>query len=390
MRDHPGMRRTRHELLTIDRLNRATLARQLLLEPASLEPVAALERTGGTQAQEPASPYLALWARLAAFDPGTLHAAFLERGAVKATLMRVTLHAVSRRDYGHLVTALEPLRGADRQTRRGVARPDRIPELAGAAAAYAVEPRRNADLRAYVEELAGEGPLDEPVWWWVRRHLPLVHVPEEVPWSFSRRPVLTTPATWLGDNRFADGGAGGGARALEHLVRRYLGAFGPASTADVAAWSGMSAVTFAAAIAALNEAGELRRFSDEAGRVLLDLVDAPLPDADVPAPPRLLPMWDSVLLAHRDRTRVIADAHRPTVIGRNGDVLPSFLVDGRVAGLWWAESEGGPTRLVLEPFGRLRPEDRRALTELGDRLAAFVSPLEPRVYARYRGSRARR
>ncbi len=101
-------------------------------------------------------------------------------------------------------------------------------------------------------------------------------------------------------------------------------------------------------------------------------------------------MWDSVLLAHRDRSRVIADEHRPVVVGRNGDVLPSFLVDGRVAGLWWAEADGAATRIVLEPFGRLRRDDRRFLEALGERLAAFVAPFEPTVYARYRRSRARR
>ena len=384
------MSRSRHEVLSPDQLNRATLARQFLLESASLDPIVALERIGGTQAQEPASPYLALWARLASFDPAALHAAFVERRAIKATLMRVTLHAVSRRDYEHLLAALAPLRGADRQTRRGVARPGRIPELAAAAAAYAAEPRRSAELRAHVEELAGEGRLEEAAWWWVRRHLPLVHVPEAVPWSFSRRPILTTPGAWLGDRRPDEGSTVDASAALEHLVRRYLGAFGPAGTADLAGWSGMSAATMGSAIGALDAAGQLRRFSDVGGRELLDLADAPRPDAAVPAPPRLLPMWDSVLLAHRDRSRVIADEHRPIVVGRNGDVLPAFLVDGRVAGLWWVELDGAVPRIALEPFGRLRREDRRELERLGERLAAFVAPFEPRVYARYRGSRARR
>jgi hypothetical protein len=101
-------------------------------------------------------------------------------------------------------------------------------------------------------------------------------------------------------------------------------------------------------------------------------------------------MWDSVLLAHADRRRVIADEHRPVVIAKNGDVLPSFLVDGRVAGLWWAEADGSGTRVVLEPFAQLRPADRRALEAEGDRLARFLAPLEPAAYARYRRSRARR
>ncbi len=284
MRDDLPMPGTTHELLSRDRLNRATLARQLLLEPAALDPVDALERIGGTQAQEPASPYIALWSRLAAFDPADLDAAFRERRAIKATLMRVTLHSVSRRDYEHLLAALQPmLRGTERTTRRGVPRPERIPELAAAAASFAVEPRRNADLRAFVAELAGDGPLGTPLWWWIRRHLPLVHVPDDVPWSFTRRPVLVTPGSWLDDPRIDDGVSVPEAAALVHLVRRYLGAFGPATTTDVGAWSGLSAQTFRAAVTALDGAGALRRFSDDAGRELLDLVDAPRPDADTPA-----------------------------------------------------------------------------------------------------------
>ena len=130
----------------------------------------------------------------------------------------------------------------------------------------------------------------------------------------------------------------------------------------------------------------MRRFSDERGRELLDLEDAPLPDADTPAPPRLLPMWDSILLAFADRTRLISDEDRRVVIAPNGDTLPTFTVDGVVAGLWWAAAEpGGRTRIAIEPFRPpLRQADMRALEGEGERLAAFVEPLEPAVYSRYR------
>ena len=385
------MPRTAFPPITAAELNRATLARQLLLELSGLDVVPAMEQVGGLQAQEAASPFIGLWSRLHGFDPDDLRAAFRNRRAVKATLMRVTLHATSARDYVPLVTALGPMhRGSEATTRRGVARPERIAEIARRAAVFAREPRRSVDLRAFVAELAGEDPLDTPLWWWIRRNLPLIHVPEDVAWSFSRRPVLVTPGAWLDDPALDDGTAMPYDSAVEHLVRRYLGSFGPASLADVASWSGMSVAPLRAAATALDRTGELERFSDDAGRELLDLVGAPRPAPDTPAPPRLLPMWDSVLLAFRDRTRVIDDAHRPIVIARNGDVLPSILVDGRVVGLWFAERDGHRTRIVLEPFAPLRAEDQRALEATAERLAAFVEPWESAVYARYRGSKARR
>jgi hypothetical protein len=174
------------------------------------------------------------------------------------------------------------------------------------------------------------------------------------------------------------------------MVRRYLAAFGPATTADLSAWTGVSASDFREAVATLDADEALVRFRDEAGRTLLDLAGAPRPAEDVPAPPRFLPMWDSVLLAYRDRTRVISDENRLRVVSRNGDVLPTFLVDGVVAGFWWAEPDGAGTRIVIEPFGRLARPARRALEAEADRLASFVGPREPAVYARYRESGARR
>jgi hypothetical protein len=372
-------------------LNRATLARQLLLERASgLDPVSALERIGGTQAQEPASPFVGLWTRLAHFDPERLRGAFTERSAVKAGLMRITLHAVSSVDYPAFIAALLPMFRQSGALRRGTPRPARVEELAAAAAEYAATPRRSAEVRDFLAARANSKNLDTPVWWWVRRQLPMVHVPEDVRWAFSRRPLLVTASAWFADETFDHGGPVPLETARLHLVRRYLAAFGPATTADLSAWTGASASDFRGAIATLDAEGALERFVDEAGRTLLDLVDAPRPDPDLPAPARFLPMWDSVLLAFRDRTRVISDEDRLRVISRNGDVLPTFLVDGRVAGFWWAEPDGQGSRIVLEPFGRLAAADRRALETEAARLAAFLGPREPAVYARYRNSGARR
>jgi hypothetical protein len=366
-------------LLTGRELDRATLARQLLLERADLDVVTASERIGGLQAQEPASPHIGLWTRLAGFEPAHLDRALAERAVVKGTLMRSTLHIVSAADYLHLWPAVVPMLGAARrQDRREPPSPRRLAALRARAETYTAEPRGLGELR---DHLGGsDGLTPDEVVWWIRRSVAFAHAPSEVPWSFGRRPRLAHALSWLGakDWPTTDG-------ALEHLVRRYLGAFGPATAADLAAWSGLAVGTVRPGIAAVDAAGDLRRFSDERGRELLDIEGAPLPDADVAAPPRLLPMWDSTILAFADRTRIISDEDRRVVVARNGDTLATFLVDGVVAGLWWAEAgAGGRTRIVIEPFRPpLARADARALEQEGERLAEVVAPLEPTVYARY-------
>ena len=368
-----------HPLLTTRQLNRATLGRQLLLERAKLDVVTAVERIGGLQAQEPASPHIGLWTRLASFEPAHLDRALADRSVVKGTLMRSTLHIVSAADYLDLWPALVPmLGGSRRQDRERPPSPRRLAGLQARAEVFTAEPRALGELREHLGGIDGMAP--DEVLWWIRRSVAFAHAPSDVPWSFGRRPRLVHAPTWLG----ADGWP---ARevALERLVRRYLGAFGPATAADVAQWSGLAVASVRVGVAALDAASALLRFSDERGRELLDLEGAPLPDADTPAPARLLPMWDSTLLALADRTRLISDADRRVVIARNGDTLPTFTVDGVVAGLWWAEAEsGGRTRIVIEPFRPpLSRADARALEREAERLAAVVAPLEPAVYARY-------
>ena len=371
--------RSAHPVLTGRQLNRATLARQLLLERADLDVVTATERIGGLQAQEPASPYIGLWTRLAGFEPADLDRAINTRAVVKGTLMRATLHIVSAADYLHLWPAVVPLlEGIRRQDRLLAPSPRRLKALTARAEAFTAEPRWLGELRDHVG--ASDGMSADEVVWWLRRRVAFAHAPSDVPWSFGRRPRLAYALTWLGARGWPTADA-----ALERLVRRYLGAFGPATAADLSQWSGLAVGKLRPGIGALDAAGDLRRFSDERGRELLDLEGAPLPDPDTPAPPRLLPMWDSPLLAFADRTRLISDDDRRVVIARNGDTLPTFTVDGVVTGLWWAEAEpGGQTRIVIEPFRPpLRLADVRALEREGERLAEVVAPLEPSVYSRY-------
>jgi Winged helix DNA-binding domain len=365
------------EVLSQRRLNRATLARQLLLEPSGLDIVRAVEQIGGLQAQEPASPYIGLWARLADFTTTELHAAIQARDVVKASLMRATLHLVSATDYRALWPVTVPLiEHIRRQDRIQPPSSRRLTALRRRVRSFTATPQSLTALRNHVGE--ADGMAADEVLWWLRRRLPMAHVPTGGAWSFGRRPMIADADAWLGDGTWASPDAG-----VEHLVRRYLGAFGPASLADLAHWSGLTVARLRPGVEAVDAAGQLRRFRSERGRSLLDLVDAPLPPEDVPAPPRLLPMWDSTVLAFADRTRIVADEDRPKVVARNGDTLPVFLVEGVVAGRWWASAERGRTRIELEPFRRLRAADRRALVEQADRLAAFVEPHEPHVYARY-------
>jgi hypothetical protein len=371
--------RTAHPRLTTRQLNRATLARQLLLERADLDVATATERNGGLQAQEPASPHIGLWTRLARFEPADLDRALTERTVVKGTLMRATLHIVSAADYLRLWPAIVPLLGAPRrQDRARPPDPRRLARPTARAEAFTAEPRSLGELRDHLG--SSDGLTPDEVLWWIRRRVAFAHAPSEVPWSFGRRPRLTHALTWLDAKDWPTID-----EALEALARRYLAAFGPASAADLARWSGLAVGTVRPGIAAVDAAGDLRRFSDERGRELLDIEGAPLPDADTPAPPRLLPMWDSTILAFADRTRLISDEDRRVVVARNGDTLPTFTVDGVVAGLWWAEAAGGGrTRIVIEPFRPpLRRADARALEEEGERLATLVAPLEPAVYSRY-------
>lgn len=301
--------------------------------------------------------------------------------------MRATLHAVSAADYLRFLPALRPMHHGLR--RRGTGSIDEaiVRRLGRSALAFAAEPRSNQVLRDHVDREAVRLGVDlDEAWWWVRLRHDFIHVPTTRPWSFSRRPALAAAAAWLGDPAFVSEPL-----AIEHLVRRYLGAFGPATIADAAAWSGLTITRLRPALAAIEEAGDLWRARDEQGRELLDLAAAPRPGSAIPAPPRLLPMWDSLLLAHADRTRIIDDAARSLVIGRNGDTLPTFLVDGQVAGLWWVVAEPrSRCRIELEPFRRLTAASKRDLVREAERLAAFLEPLEPTVYGRYRTSRARR
>jgi DNA glycosylase AlkZ-like len=338
--------------LTQRELNRALLARQLLLERKRLPVHRAIERVGALQAQWPPAPYVALWSRVEGFRRDQLMRAVERRTVVRANLMRMTLHHVSAADYLAFAGVFREHRGTwlERELSRYAEEFD-LDRLAAELVEHASErPHTRPELLALLNlpKLVVTDRAPWLVWYAISVRAGLVFAPSASVWRNNTQGAQVVPAAaWLGRK------GGSGDDAVAQLVRRYLAAFGPATRADVSQWTGLTRAILAPGIEALT----LRRFRDEAGRELLDLPRAPLPPADTPAPVRLLPHWDSALLAHDDRSRILPEEHRKTVIRRNGDVLPTFLVDGVVAGLW--RLEGG--RVQLDPFGKLTRTVEREL-----------------------------
>ncbi len=360
--------------LTARGLNRATLARQLLLRREPLDVVEAVRRVVAVQAQEAASPYLALWNRIAGFDPADLERAFTERALVKATLVRITLHVVTAEDRATMHAALQPtLRGSRLGDRRFIESGLSIAD-ADALVPHLLEFLSEARTVAEIESWLEARPVvpAKRMWWAVRSSSPVLHAPTGGPWSFGPRPSYvaagTPPAT--PGREAADA-------VLPVLVRRYLEGFGPASVADIAQFALVQHSRIRPALAALE--AELERLHGPDGRELFDVPGAPRPDEDTPAPPRLMAMWDSVLLAYADRSRVIPPAYRTVVTRVNGDVLPTLLVDGVVAGVWRTAEAG----IEATAFHPLTVGTWDALAAEARGLLAFLADRDPRPYRRY-------
>lgn len=298
-------------------LNRATLARQLLLERRRLSPARAIEHLVGMQAQWPPAPYVGLWSRVEGFRRATLERAVLRGDVLKPTVMRGTLHLVTKRDYPMFWWALR-----DMPTWYGPAHLEHALKLVDAVRPLA--PLTHAEALAWLEREHGHADDTERrrIFHALRRRAHLLHHGESARWT--TRPSAVFHA--IDPPPELDVTA---ARAM--LVRRYLAAFGPASTADIARWSGLRVSDVAPALETLEP---LRRFENEDGKELLDLPNAPRPAADAPAPIRFLPKWDNVLLGFADRRRVLPPEHKEAVIATNGDVGQTVLVDGRVAATW--------------------------------------------------------
>ena len=349
-------------------LNRALLARQLLLKRVALSPAAAIERLAGLQAQWAPAPYVGLWSRLAKFAISDLERALTERTVVKATLMRGTLHLVTAADYPALsvaVTRARPDRWAP-VARRFTENPDLIHR---AALQYARTVRTREALARFLVTQGIAADVSAPmVWWLIATYGGLVHVPPSGTWTHRKAGDLIAAKAWIRRAREPTLEA-----ALRHTVVRHLAAFGPATADDISSWSSIRTPAIRAALTELGP--KIRTFADARGRTLYDVKGAPLPDEDTAAPVRFLPKWDSTMLAYAapERARILAEAHRRTVIGKNGDVAQTFLVDGMVAGTWAVAAKPKEVVLTLASFGRLGKTDRISLTAEGEALTRFLS-----------------
>jgi hypothetical protein len=379
------------QTLTLRQLNRATLARQGLLEPLSRASLARqVQRLGSLQAQHPDWPPFALQSRLRADAPiADLDRTRARRSVVRATLMRMTVHIVSADDFWPMSTLSLPFR-VDQWRAWYKLDPATSPlgrrimaTHTAVVAAMQERPLPIRDIEAMMAaQLQGvEIPPNRSLWRHISGALQLVLVP--YPEEAYGRARYVTAEQWLGppteDQTDPD-------RAAVHLAERYLAAFGPANADDLAAYvgRGRNIGRYRGALERMSE--RLIQFVDEGGRTLVDLADAPRPAADAPAPPRLLARWDSLLLAYgtRDRTRVLPPEHQASVITRNADVLPSFLLDGMVAGTWLPRlrRDGSPD-VELRPFGRLAGTDRAALEAEAHRL---LPVLRKGAFSRYPGT----
>jgi hypothetical protein len=344
------------DLLSQRGLNRATLARQYLLERAQAPAIDAIEHLAGMQSQAPHAPYIGLWTRLRDFAHDELSALTEERQVVRLHLMRNTVHLVSARDCLDWRALFYPLHAADFSAHfgQGTQGVDRDALLSQAKRLLDERPRTRAELGRL---LAEHWPDADPsaLAYAATHHIALCQVPPRGIWG------KNGPATWAP----VEGQLGARLRSVpvDALVLRYLGAFGPAGVADIQLWSGLTRLREVA------ERLPLRTFRGDTGQVLYDLPDAPRPDADVPAPPRFLPAYDNLLLSYKDRARVITGNRTVPLPPGNGATDGTFLVDGMWQGTWQIRDG----KLRLQPFTRLRRADRDALLAEAAWLCAFAA-----------------
>jgi hypothetical protein len=343
-------------------LNRALLERQLLLRREQKSAADTIEHLVGMQAQVPNNPYVALWSRLDGFQAEELSHLIAERRAVRATVMRTTIHLVSADDC----LALRPLMQsvmvrtlANTAWARSIEGVETASLIAAGRTLLEEQPRTRAELGTQLKERWPDRDAASLAWA-VSYLVPIVQVPPRGLWGKSGQARLTTVESWLG--RTLDPNP-----SLDEMVLRYLAAFGPAATADVRTWSGLAGVR--EIIERLRP--RLVTFRDERGRELFDLPDAPRPDPETPAPPRFLPEYDNILLSHDDRGRIIrGNRGLPMPAGRGGE-LGSLLVDGFLGGMWRITRGRGKATLVIEAGGSWTKADQKAVFEEGARLLAF-------------------
>jgi Winged helix DNA-binding domain len=339
--------------LTERELNRALLARQLLLERSRASLPKALERVGGLQAQYAPSMYIGLWSRMEGFEREQLDRALERRSVAQGTLMRATIHLVSKGDYWPMALGIRRAR-REAWLNTSYRRDYSVKQMSAAARKLRSRLGDGTMGRKEIHELLGS---DSVVTNGVNMWLDLVRVPPSGTWERRRADLYAAAEHWLGPPRKIDEKEG-----IALLVRRYLGGFGPATADQIANWAGMHPRRLEPVLEKL----KLRSFSSEDGDDLVDLPRAPLPDPETPAPVRFLPTWDATLLVHARRTGILPEEHRPKVFNpRTPQSVSTFLVDGRVAGTWRYERGN----VKLDPFGRLDGGTKKTLRAESERLA---------------------
>ncbi|MBV8982075.1 MAG: AlkZ family DNA glycosylase [Acidimicrobiia bacterium] len=329
----------------------AMLDRQLLLRRSGLPLSAVVERMGGLQAQYAPSMYVGLWTRMSAFARADLDAALSERTVVQGTLLRSTIHLVSGADYWPLAAAIRESRKQWwLQSRKDD--PAALDAAVSALRALLREPMKAKDIEAAL------GVKMEAFNQWTE----LVRVPPSGTWDRRRADLYAFAEDWIPRVRVS------AADAADHLVRRYLGAFGPGSPADIANWAGVGPKPILAAVERMRP--ELREYQSESGAELIDLKEAEIPPLDTELPVRCLPVWDATMLVHCRRTGILPEQFRTVLFNtKNPQSFNTFLVDGCVAGTW----KHTPTGVELEPFRKLAASTRRELEAEAVGLAALYS-----------------
>lgn len=341
------------ESLDWKQLNRAVLARQMLLQRSDLPLHRVVERMAGVQAQYIPSAYVGLWSRMARFERDTLTKALQRRSVIQGTLMRGTIHLVSRSDYWPMAAAIrEMMRDWWLRVAQSGRTAEEMAELAiSLQSALADGPRRRSDLMATLD-------IDSSAWSGVGYWVELVRVPPAGTWDSRRADLYGLATEWVGPDR-ADPVSG-----TDLLVRRYLAGFGPASRDDIKSFTGFGLTTIDEVLRRL----ATRTFTGEGGQTLFDVRGAPLPDPDVPAPARFLGTWDASLLVHARRALILPEEFRGRVFHTKAPhSFSTFMVDGQVAGTWKAEGGG----ISLQPFAPIPRRFRRDLEEESGRLAAL-------------------
>ncbi|MET9627808.1 winged helix DNA-binding domain-containing protein [Lentzea sp. NPDC006480] len=350
-------------------LNRTLLARQMLLERTSMPIVEAVEHLGGLHAQAPVPPYLALWTRLKPFKFEALSKLIIDKSLVRMTLWRGTLHLISASDVYLMRTALQP--ELNKWARNVMPPAERVEidldKLTRITREFVdTDPRTVAEIGAHLEEHFPEARARE-LSTQAQMLVPMIQVPPRGIWGVGGIPQNIAMTTWLGEDLPAEA-------AVHELITRYLRVFGPATLADMQAWSRL--IGLKAHAAGL----DLVEYRSEAGKVLLDVPDGVIVDESTPAPARLLPAFDSVMFGHADKTRIMSDDARARWGAvRNAVFPPTFLVDGFVRGTWNVVENKDTATLTIEPYFKTFKKDIAGVVREAKAVLKVMAPKKRHV-----------